>query len=32
MCIDAGDPDSLYDDLDGSINDMGAYGGPDGDW
>lgn len=25
--IDAGDPDSAYNDLDGSRNDMGAYGG-----
>ena len=27
-CIDAGDPDALYNDPDGSRNDMGAYGGP----
>jgi len=27
-CIDAGDPDPLYNDADGSRNDMGAYGGP----
>jgi len=27
-CIDAGDPDAMYNDLDGSRNDMGAYGGP----
>ncbi len=26
-CIDAGDPDPSYYDLDGSRNDMGAYGG-----
>ena len=26
--IDAGDPDSAYDDTDGSICDMGYYGGP----
>ncbi len=26
-CIDAGDPAALYNDLDGSRNDMGAYGG-----
>jgi len=26
-CIDAGDPDPLYNDLDGTRNDMGAYGG-----
>ena len=31
-CIDAGDPDSQYNDPDGSRNDMGAYGGPNGDW
>jgi len=30
--IDAGDPDSAYDDVDGSTNDMGAYGGPGGEW
>lgn len=27
-CLDAGDPDPLYNDADGSRNDMGAYGGP----
>lgn len=26
-CIDAGDPDPVYNDWDGSRNDMGAYGG-----
>ncbi|MDD5004965.1 MAG: right-handed parallel beta-helix repeat-containing protein [Candidatus Omnitrophica bacterium] len=26
--INAGDPDPIYNDLDGSRNDMGAYGGP----
>jgi len=31
-CVDAGNPDVAYDDPDGSRNDMGAYGGPDGDW
>jgi hypothetical protein len=29
-CIDAGDPASIYNDLDGSRNDMGAFGGPTG--
>ncbi len=29
-CIDAGDPD--LEDTDGSRADMGAYGGPGGDW
>jgi len=29
-CIDAGNPDPIYDDPDGSRNDMGAYGGPKG--
>ncbi len=29
-CIDAGDPNPLYNDIDGTRNDMGAYGGPDG--
>ncbi|MCD6177512.1 MAG: right-handed parallel beta-helix repeat-containing protein [Candidatus Cloacimonetes bacterium] len=28
LCIDAGDPDVMYNDVDGSRNDMGAYGGP----
>ncbi|HEX9973656.1 MAG TPA: T9SS type A sorting domain-containing protein, partial [bacterium] len=27
-CIDAGNPDPAYNDLDGSRNDMGAFGGP----
>jgi PKD repeat protein len=27
--IDAGNPDAMYNDPDGSRNDMGAYGGPD---
>lgn len=27
-CIDAGDPAAIYKDLDGSRNDMGAFGGP----
>jgi len=27
-CIDAGNPDAMYNDVDGSRNDMGAYGGP----
>lgn len=27
MCIDAGDPLPAYDDVDGTTNDMGAYGG-----
>ena len=31
-CIDAGNPLPGYDDTDGSRNDMGAFGGPDGDW
>ena len=29
-CIDAGDPDAIYNDIDGSRNDMGWHGGPDG--
>ena len=29
-CIDAGNPVSRYSDVDGSRNDMGAYGGPEG--
>lgn len=31
-CIDAGNPNTQYNDSDGSINDMGAFGGPNGDW
>lgn len=27
-CIDAGNPDPVYDDPDGTRNDMGVYGGP----
>jgi parallel beta-helix repeat protein len=27
--VNAGNPDAVYNDIDGSINDMGAYGGPD---
>ncbi len=30
--VDAGDPSAAYNDVDGSVNDMGAYGGPGGDW
>jgi len=30
--IDTGDPDATYYDADGSRNDMGAYGGPLGQW
>jgi hypothetical protein len=30
--IDAGDPDSARNDGDGSRNDMGAFGGPNGSW
>ena len=30
--IDAGDPDASFNDVDGSRNDMGGYGGPGGDW
>ncbi len=29
-CIDAGNPDAMYNDADGTRNDMGAYGGPNG--
>jgi len=28
LCIDAGDPDLVYNDIDDTRNDMGAYGGP----
>jgi hypothetical protein len=30
--INAGNPASSYDDADGTRNDMGAYGGPEGAW
>ncbi len=30
--IDSGNPDPQFNDFDGSRNDMGAYGGPEGDW
>ena len=30
--IDAGDPDPLLADPDGTRNDIGAFGGPEGDW
>jgi len=30
--IDAGSTASVYDDVDGTTNDMGAWGGPQGDW
>ena len=28
----AGNPSASYNDTDGSRNDIGAYGGPDGIW
>lgn len=31
-CIDQGNPEPVYNDFDGTRNDQGAYGGPDGDW
>ena len=31
-CLDTGNPDSDYNDVDGSRNDMGAFGGVNGDW
>lgn len=31
-CKDAGNPALEFNDWDGSRNDQGAYGGPDGDW
>ena len=31
-CIDAGNPAPEYNDPDGTRNDMGAYGGPRGEW
>ncbi len=32
VCIDAGNPDILFIDKDGTRNDLGAYGGPYGGW
>ena len=32
ICIDAGNPDSAFNDPDGSRNDIGAFGGPLGNW
>lgn len=31
-CINAGNPASSYNDVDGTRNDQGAYGGPIGNW
>ena len=31
-CINTGNPDPKYNDVNGSRNDMGAYGGPFGNW
>ena len=31
-CINTGNPDPQYIDTDGTRNDMGAYGGPNGNW
>ena len=30
--VDAGNPAAAYNDVDGSTNDAGAYGGPAGAW
>jgi hypothetical protein len=32
ICIDAGNPDVSFNDVDSSRNDQGAYGGPLGNW
>ena len=32
ICIDSGNPDSAFNDHDGSRNDIGAYGGLGGEW
>ncbi|MEE2828809.1 MAG: MopE-related protein [Myxococcota bacterium] len=32
LCIDAGLVGTLYTDVDGTINDLGLFGGPYGDW
>jgi len=31
-CVNNGNPDQYYNDTNGTRNDQGAYGGPDGDW
>lgn len=31
-CKNAGNPETQYNDIDGTRNDQGAYGGPGGDW
>jgi hypothetical protein len=31
-CVDAGEDLEIYLDVDGTRNDIGAYGGPDGNW
>ena len=31
-CLDAGNPAPIFDDLDGTRNDMGIYGGSKGNW
>jgi hypothetical protein len=31
-CINAGNPSSIYNNVDGTRNDQGAYGGPQGQW
>ena len=31
-CVDAGNPATSFFDVDGSRNDIGAFGGPGGDW
>ncbi len=32
IALDAGNPDPAYNDPGGTLNDLGAYGGPGGDW
>jgi len=32
ICIDSGNPNLSFNDIDGTRNDLGAYGGPLGDW
>jgi|WetSurMetagenome_2_1015567.scaffolds.fasta_scaffold41499_3 hypothetical protein len=31
-CVNGGNPDSSFNDYNGTRNDQGAYGGPDGNW
>ncbi|MCO4769659.1 MAG: hypothetical protein KDA24_06470 [Deltaproteobacteria bacterium] len=32
QCVDGGNPDAAWNDVNGTRNDMGLFGGPTGDW